>query len=158
VSLRRKMPVVTNESLAKFALVAARYNAVIVDALLAGALDAFRRQGAAEDRVDVVQVPGSFELPLVAQEMAKTGKYAAVVCLGCVIRGDTDHYEYVCRAAADGILQAGLTTGVPVIFGVLTCETMDQAVDRAGGSAGNKGAESALTAIEMAGLLAKIRT
>jgi len=142
----------------RFAVVAARYNAVIVDALFAGALDAFRRQGVGEDRLDVVQVPGSFELPLVAQELAKTGKYAAVVCLGCVIRGDTDHYEYVCRAAAEGILQAGLSTGVPVIFGVLTCETMDQAVDRAGGSAGNKGAEAALTAIEMAGLLAKFRT
>jgi 6,7-dimethyl-8-ribityllumazine synthase len=153
------MPVEINPTPSgRFAVVAARYNAAIVEALLAGARDAFRRQGVGEDRVDVVQVPGSFELPLVAQKMAKTGKYVAVVCLGCVIRGDTDHYEYVCRAAADGILQAGLTTGVPVVFGVLTCETMDQAVDRAGGSAGNKGAEAALTAIQMAGILEKIRS
>jgi 6,7-dimethyl-8-ribityllumazine synthase len=152
------MPTEGNRPSNLFAVVAARYNSVIVDALLSGALDAFRRQGVGEDRVDVVKVPGSFELPLVAQEMAKTGKYAAVVCLGCVIRGDTDHYEYVCRAATDGILQAGLSTGVPVIFGVLTCETMDQAVDRAGGKAGNKGAEAAATAMEMADLLAKIRS
>src|SRR5262245_29355175 len=141
----------------RYVVVSSTYNAAIVDLLLAGALDAFRRQGVGEDRVDVVKVPGSFELPLVAQELAKTGRYAAVVCLGCVIRGDTDHYEYVCRAATDGILQAGLTTGVPVVFGVLTCETMDQAVDRAGGAVGNKGAEAALTAIEMAGLLSNIR-
>jgi 6,7-dimethyl-8-ribityllumazine synthase len=152
------MPTEGNRFSSRFAVVAARYNSVIVDALLSGALDAFRRQGVGEDRVDVVNVPGSFELPLVAQELAKTGTYAAVVCLGCVIRGDTDHYEYVCRAATDGILQAGLSTGVPVIFGVLTCETMDQAVDRAGGKTGNKGAEAAATAMEMAGLLANIRS
>jgi 6,7-dimethyl-8-ribityllumazine synthase len=141
----------------RFAVVAAKYNAVIVDALLAGALDAFKRHGVREDRVKVVKVPGSFEIPLAAQELAKTGKYVGVVCLGCVIRGDTDHYEYICRAAADGISQVGLSTGVPVVFGVLTCETMDQAVDRAGGTAGNKGAEAALTAIEMAGLLHSLR-
>ena len=142
----------------RFAVVAARYNSAIVDALLRGALDALRHQGVGEDRVDVVKVPGSFELPLTAQALAKTGQYAAVVCLGCVIRGDTDHYEYVCRAAADGILQAGLSTGVPVIFGVLTCETMDQAVDRAGGNAGNKGAEAAATAMEMAALLSRVKS
>jgi 6,7-dimethyl-8-ribityllumazine synthase len=152
------MPAEGDRTFNRFAIVAAQYNAAIVDALWTGALDAFHRHGVGEDRVDVVKVPGSFELPLVAQELAKTGKYAAVVCLGCVIRGDTDHYEYVCRAATDGILQAGLSTGVPVIFGVLTCETMDQAVDRAGGNAGNKGAEAAATAMEMAGLLGKIRT
>jgi 6,7-dimethyl-8-ribityllumazine synthase len=152
------MPAEGNRTFNRFAIVAARYNAAIVDALLTGALDAFRRQGVGEDRVDVVKVPGSFELPLVAQEMAKTEMYTAVVCLGCVIRGDTDHYEYVCRAATDGILQVGLSTGVPVIFGVLTCETMDQAVDRAGGKAGNKGAEAAATAMEMADLLVKIRS
>src|SRR5262245_42128433 len=140
----------------RFAIAAAKYNAVIVDALLAGALDAFQRHGVGQDRLDVVKVPGSFELPLAARTMANTGRYAGVVCLGCVIRGDTDHYEYVCRAAADGILQIGLTTGVPVIFGVLTCETMDQAVERAGGSAGNKGTEAAVTAMEMASLLVKI--
>jgi 6,7-dimethyl-8-ribityllumazine synthase len=151
------MPTEGSRSSNRFAVVAARYNSVIVDALLNGALETFRRQGVGEDRVDVVKVPGSFELPLVSQELAKTGKYAAVVCLGCVIRGDTDHYEYVCRAATDGILHVGLSTGMPVIFGVLTCETMDQAVDRAGGKAGNKGAEAAATAMEMADLLAKIR-
>ncbi len=141
----------------RFAVVAAKYNSVIVEPLLVGALDAFRRNGVGDDRVDVVKVPGSFEIPLIAQALAESGKYVAVVCLGCVIRGDTDHYEYVSRAASDGVLQAGLSTGLPVIFGVLTCETMEQAVDRAGGKAGNKGAEAAVTAIEMANLLTKIK-
>jgi 6,7-dimethyl-8-ribityllumazine synthase len=98
-------------------------------------------------------VPGAFELPLVAQRLAGSKKYAAVICLGAVIRGDTDHYDYVCRAATDGILQAGLTTGVPVLFGVLTCDTDEQALDRAGGKAGNKGFDVAVAAIEMVSLL-----
>jgi 6,7-dimethyl-8-ribityllumazine synthase len=140
----------------RFAVAAAKYNAAVVDAMLAGALDAFRRQGVGEDRLDVVKVPGSFELPFAARELAATGRYAGVICLGCVIRGDTDHYDYVCRAATDGILKVGLDTGVPVVFGVLTCDTMEQALDRAGGKVGNKGAEAAVTAVEMAFLKQKI--
>src|SRR5262245_16646409 len=136
-----------------FAVVAARFNAVIVDALLAGAVDALKRHGVADDAVDVARVPGSFEIPLVAQKLAATGKYAAVVCLGAVIKGDTDHYDHVAAGAASGVAQAALATGVPVIFGVLTCATLEQAVNRAGGKAGNKGFEAAVAAIEMVNLL-----
>jgi 6,7-dimethyl-8-ribityllumazine synthase len=106
--------------------------------------------------VDLVRVPGSFELPLVAQIAAASGKYVAVICLAAVIRGDTDHYDYVARAATDGITQAALTTGIPVIFGVLTCQTEELALDRAGGKEGNKGFDAALAAIEMVNLLQKL--
>jgi 6,7-dimethyl-8-ribityllumazine synthase len=128
----------------------------VVDRLLAGAQAALRRHGVAADAVHVVRVPGSFELPLTAQALASSGRYAAVICLGAVIQGDTDHYDYVCSAATSGISQAALKTGVPIIFGVLTCNTMEQALDRAGGKAGNKGAEAAVAALEMASLLGKI--
>ena len=137
----------------RFALVAARFNSAVVEPLVAGALDAFRRHGVADESLDVVRVPGSFEIPPVAQRLAKSGKYAAVICLGCVIRGDTDHYDHVAGAAASGIAQAALATGVPVIFGILTCDTLEQAVNRAGAKAGNKGFDAALTAIEMVNLL-----
>lgn len=140
----------------RFAVVASRFNAVIVDALVAGALDAFRRHGVADDAVDLVRVPGSFEIPVVARRLAETKKYAAVVCLGAVIKGDTDHYDHVAAAATNGVLQASVTTGVPVIFGVLTCDTLEQAVNRAGGKSGNKGFEAAVTAIEMANLMVKL--
>jgi 6,7-dimethyl-8-ribityllumazine synthase len=140
----------------RFAVVAARFNAAVVELLTAGALDALRRHGVGDDRVDVVRVPGSFEIPPVAQRLARSGKYAAVICLGCVIRGDTDHYDHVAGAAATGIATAGLTSGVPVIFGVLTCDTLEQAVDRAGAKAGNKGFEAAVTAVEMANLVKKL--
>lgn len=140
----------------RFAVVAARFNAAVVDALLAAALDAFRRHGVADDAVDVVRVPGSFEIPVVARRMAEARRYAAVVCLGAVIKGDTDHYDHVAAAAANGILQASVATGVPVIFGVLTCDTLEQAVNRAGGKAGNKGFEAAVTAVEMANLIAAL--
>jgi 6,7-dimethyl-8-ribityllumazine synthase len=140
----------------RFAVVAARFNATVVDALLLGALDGFRRHGVADDAVDVVRVPGSFEIPVVARRLADTRAYAAVVCLGAVIKGDTDHYDHVAAAAANGVLQASVTTGVPVIFGVLTCDTLEQAVNRAGGKAGNKGFEAAVTAIEMANLLRRL--
>jgi 6,7-dimethyl-8-ribityllumazine synthase len=140
----------------RFAVVAARFNAVVVDALVAGALDALRRHGVADDAIDVVRVPGSFEIPLVAQRLASGRKYAAVVCLGAVIKGDTDHYDHVAAAAAHGIAQAALATGVPVVFGVLTCDTLEQAVNRAGGKAGNKGFEAAVTAVEMVNLLRKL--
>ena len=140
----------------RFAVVAARFNAVVVDALLAGALDAFRRHGVADDAVDVVRVPGSFEIPLAAQQLAGSRRYAAVVCLGAVIKGDTDHYDHVAAAATNGVARAALDGGVPVAFGVLTCDTLEQAVNRAGGKAGNKGFEAAVTAVEMANLLAKL--
>ncbi len=140
----------------RFAVVAAKFNVEVVDPLLEGALGALKRQGVSEANIDVVRVPGSFELPLVARHLGKSGKYVAVICLGAVIRGDTDHYTYVCNAATTGILQAGLDCGIPVIFGVLTCETEEQALDRAGGKEGNKGADAALAAIEMVSLLKKI--
>src|SRR5256885_17012822 len=131
----------------RFALVAARFNATIVDGLVAGAVDGLRRHGVADDAIDVVKVPGSFEVPFVAQRLAGGKKYAAVICLGCVIRGDTDHYDYVAGEAAGGVARAALATGVPVIFGVLTCDTLEQAINRAGGKAGNKGLDAAMTAI-----------
>jgi 6,7-dimethyl-8-ribityllumazine synthase len=140
----------------RFALVAARFNGFIVDQLVAGATDALARHGVGEDRIDLVRVPGSYEIPLVAERLGKSGKYAAVICLGCVVRGDTSHYDHVAGVAASGIAQAALATGVPVIFGVLTCETMEQAINRAGGKAGNKGFESATTAVEMVNLLKKL--
>src|SRR5436309_16103128 len=111
----------------RFAVVAARFNAVVVDALLAGALDAFRRHGVADDAIDVVRVPGSFEIPPVAQRLAVSQKYAAVICLGCVIRGDTDYYDFVAGQAAAGVARVALDTGVPVIFGSLTCDTPESA-------------------------------
>src|SRR2546423_648264 len=140
----------------RFALVAARFNDFIVQHLIAGALDGLKRHGVAEDAIDLVRVPGSFEIPPVAQRLAASNKYAAVVCLGAVIRGDTDHYDHVAGAAARGVAQAALSTGVPVIFGILTCDTLEQAINRAGAKAGNKGFEAALTAIEMVNLLRQL--
>jgi 6,7-dimethyl-8-ribityllumazine synthase len=140
----------------RFAIVAARFNSLVVEPLVAGALDAFRRYGVADDAVDLVRVPGSFEIPLVAQKLAASKKYAAVVCLGAVIKGDTDHYHFVAGEAASGVGRAALATGVPVIFGVLTCDTLEQALNRAGGKAGNKGAEASQTAIEMVNLLRQL--
>ena len=137
----------------RFALVAARFNSFVVDPLLAGARDALARHGVPDDRVDVIRVPGSFEIPLIAQTLAESKKYAAVICLGCIIRGETDHYDHVAGAATNGILNAGLKSGVPVIYGVLTCETLEQAIHRAGAKAGNKGFEAAVTAIETVNLL-----
>lgn len=141
----------------RFAVVAARFNALVVDQLLTGAADALARHGVPADRLDVVRVPGAFEIPVVAQHLGKSGRYAAVICLGCVIRGDTDHYDHVAGSATGGILNAGLNSGVPVIFGVLTCDTLEQALHRAGAKAGNKGAEAAVTAVEMVNLMAKIK-
>jgi 6,7-dimethyl-8-ribityllumazine synthase len=140
----------------RFAVVAARFNALVSEALWAGCRDAFLRHGVADDRIDLVWVPGSFEIPLVARKLAEGGRYAAVICLGCVIRGETGHYDHVAGQAAAGIMQAGLATGVPVIFGVLTTDSVEQALNRAGLKAGNKGADAALAAIEMVNLLAKL--
>lgn len=140
----------------KIGIVVARFNELITERLLSGALDAWRRHGGDEGQVEVAWVPGAFELPLVAQTMAQSGRFAAVVCLGCVIKGATDHYDYVCSQAASGVLQAGLKSGVPVSFGVLTTDNLEQALERAGSKAGNKGADAVLAAIEMADLLRQI--
>ena len=140
----------------RFAIVASRFNALVTESLLAGCRDAFIRHGVPDDRLDVAWVPGSFEVPLVARRMAETGRYAAVICLGCVIRGETGHYDHVAGQAAGGVMQASLATGVPVIFGILTTETVEQALNRAGLKSGNKGAEAALAAIEMVNLLGRI--
>jgi 6,7-dimethyl-8-ribityllumazine synthase len=140
----------------RFAIVAARFNRMVTDALLAGCRDALARHGVSDDRVDVAWVPGSFEIPLIARKLAESRRYAAVVCLGCVIRGTTGHYDHVAGQASAGVLQAGLATGVPVIFGVLTTETVEQALDRSGLKAGNKGADAATAAIEMVNLLRRL--
>ncbi len=142
----------------KVAVVVSRFNELITGKLLEGAKDAWRRCGGVEDRLDIVHVPGAFELPIVSQTLAQTGKYDAIISLGCVIRGATDHYDYVCSQAAGGIMKAGLDTGVPVIFGVLTTDTLEQAFERSGSKAGNKGAESLLAAVETANVLKAIKS
>ena len=140
----------------RFAIVASRFNEFITSKLLEGALDMLRRHGAAENAVDVVWVPGAFEIPLAAKKLAACGKYDAVICVGAVIRGVTSHYDYVCSEVSKGVAQAALATGVPVIFSVVTTENIEQAVERAGTKAGNKGADGAMAAMEMANLLKKI--
>jgi 6,7-dimethyl-8-ribityllumazine synthase len=141
----------------RFAIAASKFNHDIVAKLVAGAQDALRKYRVADDAIDLVMVPGAFELPIVARRLAGSKKYAAVICLGAVIKGDTDHYEYVCKAATEGILQAGMITGVPVLFGVLTCENEKQALDRAGGKEGNKGFDVAAAAIEMVNLFRQLQ-
>jgi 6,7-dimethyl-8-ribityllumazine synthase len=140
----------------RFGVVLARFNDFITDRLLGGAMDALQRSGARAEDIDVARVPGAFEIPLVARKMAATGRYDAVVCLGAVIRGATPHFDYVCAEAAKGVAKAGLDTDRPVIFGVLTTDTIEQAVERAGSKAGNKGWEAAMAAIEMANLLGSL--
>ena len=137
----------------RFAIVASRFNEFIVSKLISGAEDTFVRHGVDTDDITLVWVPGAFELPLAAMKLAQSGKYSAIVCLGAVIRGSTSHYELVCNEAAKGIAQVGLKTGVPVTFGVVTTENIEQAIERAGTKAGNKGADAALTALELANLL-----
>jgi len=141
---------------ARFAIVVGRFNELITNKLLGGAMDTLVRHDVAEGDVDIIWSPGSFEIPLVAKQLAGSGGYAAVICLGAVIRGGTDHYEYVAAEAAKGVAQASLETGVPCIFGVLTCDTIEQAIERAGTKAGNKGADAAAAAIEMANLMAQL--
>jgi len=137
----------------RFGIVASRFNEFITGKLLEGALDAIRRHGASENEVEIAWTPGSFEVPLVAKKMAESGKYDSVICLGAVIRGATSHYDYVASEAAKGVAQAGMATGVPIIFGILTTENIEQAIERAGTKAGNKGFEAAEAAIEMANLM-----
>jgi 6,7-dimethyl-8-ribityllumazine synthase len=141
----------------RFAIVVSRFNSFITERLLAGATDALRRTGAAEDMIDVVKVPGSWEVPLVAGELARQHVYDAVICLACVIRGETPHFDYVAAEAAKGVAHVASETGVPVAFGVLTTNTLEQAIDRAGAKGGNKGADAAMTAIEMANLMRTLR-
>jgi 6,7-dimethyl-8-ribityllumazine synthase len=139
-------------------IVAARFNELIVSKLLGGALDALKRHGVEEANVDVAWVPGAFEIPLIAKRMAESGRYDAVVTLGAVIRGATPHFDYVCSECAKGVASISLATGVPVIFGVLTTDSIEQAIERAGTKAGNKGADAAVTAIELANLLRRIES
>mmetsp|Transcript_690 Transcript_690/g.1804 ORF Transcript_690/g.1804 Transcript_690/m.1804 type:complete len:235 (-) Transcript_690:54-758(-) len=141
----------------KFGIVVGRFNDLVTKLLLEGALEDFERHGLSREDVDVVWVPGSFELPVVAKSMAKSGAYDAVVAIGVVVRGATTHYDAVVSGATSGVLGASTDSGVPVIFGVLTCDTMEQALDRAGGKVGNKGGEAAATAIETASVLKQLR-
>lgn len=140
----------------KFGIVAARFNEFIVGKLVSGALDTLHRHETADGDIDVAWVPGAFEIPIVAKKMAESGKYNAVLCLGAVIRGATTHYDYVCNEVSKGVAQVGLQTGVPTIFGVVTTENIEQAIERAGTKAGNKGADAAMAAMEMASLLGKL--
>jgi 6,7-dimethyl-8-ribityllumazine synthase len=136
----------------KYGVVVGRFNEFITSKLLSGALDAFKRHGANDEEVDVAWVPGVFEIPLIAQKMAESGKYDAVITLGTVIRGSTTHYDYVCNEVAKGVAAINLKTGVPTIFGVVTTENIEQAIERSGTKAGNKGWDAATAAIEMANL------
>lgn len=140
----------------KFGIVVARFNSFVADKLLEGAIDALVRSGAADDDIDVVRVPGAFEIPLAAKKMAGTQKYDAIIVLGAVIRGATPHFDVVVNEASKGTAQVSLESGVPVMFGVLTTETIEQAIERSGTKAGNKGAEVAIGAIEMANLVANL--
>ena len=136
----------------KFAMIVSRFNDFITDRLVGGAMDALIRSGARDEDIDIVKVPGAFEIPMLAQKMAARGRYDAIICLGAVIRGATSHYDYVCAEVSKGIASVSLESGVPVIFGVLTTDTIEQAVERAGTKAGNKGWDAAISAVEMANL------
>jgi 6,7-dimethyl-8-ribityllumazine synthase len=137
----------------RFGIVVSRFNEFITSKLLEGALDALKRHGADMDGTEVAWVPGSFEIPLVAQKMARSGRYNAVICLGAVIRGSTPHFDYIAAEVTKGVATVSLSTGVPVVFGVITTDSIEQAIERAGTKMGNKGADAAVTAIEMANLM-----
>ena len=137
----------------KVGIVAARFNEFIVSKLVSGALDGLKSHDVKDEDIDVAWVPGAFEIPLIASKMANSGKYDAVICLGAVIRGATSHYDYVCNEVSKGVAQAGLNSGVPVLFGVVTTENIEQAIERAGTKAGNKGYDCALGAVEMVNLI-----
>jgi len=139
-----------------FGIVASRFNEFITNKLLSGAIDSLIRHGASEENISIAWVPGTFEIPMTAQKLAKSGKYDAIICLGAVIRGSTPHFDYVAAEASKGIAQVGLSTGVPTIFGVLTTENIEQAIERAGTKIGNKGSDAAVSAIEMVNLLRNI--
>ncbi|MHB9095950.1 MAG: 6,7-dimethyl-8-ribityllumazine synthase [Eubacteriales bacterium] len=137
----------------KFGIVVGRFNEFITNKLLGGALDALKRHGADDENIEVAWVPGAFEIPLVAQTMAKSGRFNAVICLGAVIRGGTPHFDYVCAEVSKGIAKVSMDSGLPTIFGIITADTIEQAIERAGAKAGNKGWDAAVTGIEMANLL-----
>ena len=141
-----------------YAIVVSRFNDLVTRRLLDGALDTLRRHGVNDDNITVVWVPGSFEIPLAARKLAESGRHCAVCCLGAVIQGETTHHDYINQQVAAGITRTSLRTGLPILFGVLTCESMQQALDRAGGKAGNKGSEAALAAIEMVSTLKKLES
>jgi 6,7-dimethyl-8-ribityllumazine synthase len=141
----------------RFAIVVSRFNSFVTDRLLAGAMDALTRTGGDADLIDVVKAPGSWEIPLVAAELARGKRYDAVICLSAIIRGDTPHFDYLAAEAAKGLAHVSYETGVPVAFGVLTTNTLEQAIDRAGAKSGNKGFDAAMSAIEMANLLRALR-
>jgi 6,7-dimethyl-8-ribityllumazine synthase len=140
----------------RFGIVITRFNDFVVESLLKGALDALKRHGAADKQIEIVRVPGAFDLPVVARKLALSRRYEALIALGAVIRGQTPHFDYVAGECASGLARIALESGVPIAFGVLTTDTMEQAVDRAGGKAGNKGADAALAALEMANLLRRL--
>jgi len=140
----------------RFAVVAARFNDFVVEPLIRGALDALRRHGATDKQIEIVRVPGAFDMALVARKLALSRRYDALIALGAVVRGQTPHFDYVAGECASGLARIALESGIPVAFGVLTTDTMEQAVDRAGGKAGNKGADAALAAVEMANLLRRL--
>jgi 6,7-dimethyl-8-ribityllumazine synthase len=140
----------------RFGFVAARFNDFVVEALIRGAVDALKRHGAGEKQIEIVRVPGAFDIPIVARKLALSRRYEAIIALGAVVRGQTPHFDFVAGECASGLSRVALETGVPIAFGVLTTDTMEQAVDRAGGKAGNKGADAALAAIEMANLLRRL--
>lgn len=140
----------------KAAIVASRFNEIIVNKLLAGAVDGLVRHGVEEENITAAWVPGAFEIPAVAAKLANSGKYDAVICVGAVIRGDTSHYDYVCNEVSKGVAQVGLSSGIPVLFGVITTENIEQAIARAGSKAGNKGYDCALSAVEMVNLMRQI--
>jgi 6,7-dimethyl-8-ribityllumazine synthase len=139
-----------------FAIVVSRYNEIVTRRLLDGAVETFRHHGVADERITVAWVPGSFEIPLAADRLARSGRFAAVCCLGAVIQGQTNHHEYINHQVSRAIMESAVSSGVPILFGVLTCPSMELAMARAGGAAGNKGSEAALAAIEMANLLKKL--
>ncbi len=140
----------------RFALVAARFNDFVVEPLIRGAIDALKRHGASDKQLEIVRVPGAFDIPIVARKLALSRRYEALIALGAVVRGDTPHFDYVAGECSSGLARVALETGVPIAFGVLTTDTMEQAVDRAGGKGGNKGADAALVALEMANLLRRL--
>ncbi len=153
MSIIEGMLTVTNE---KFCITVSRFNEFITSKLLSGAIDELKRHGAKDENIDIVWCPGAFEIPLVAKKCAKTGKYNAIIALGAVIKGSTSHYDYVCAEVSKGVASVGLETEVPVIFGVLTTDNIEQAIERAGTKAGNKGSDAAKSAIEMVNLLGRI--
>jgi len=140
----------------RFGFVAARFNDYVVEALIRGAVDALKRHGAGEKQIEIVRVPGAFDIPIVARKLALSRRYEAIIALGAVIRGQTPHFDFVAGECASGLARIALETGVPIAFGVLTTDTMEQALDRAGGKAGNKGADAALAGIEMANLMRRL--